>query len=478
MMQHIHLIGIGGAGLSAIAKVLLERGFTVSGSDRQVNSQIEYLKTAGAQVYIGHAAENIHDADLIIRSSAIQDDNPEVVAARTLGIEVQKRIDFLSELTRGKQVIAVAGTHGKTTTTAMIAWVLTSLGLDPSFIIGSTATNLGTNAHAGNGAHFVIEADEYDHMFLGLSPKMALITNIEHDHPDCYATPENYYQAFYAFAQRIIPGGCLVLCADDPQSVSLEREINQQMPVVTYGINIGSESLPPAYQATQLKLITTGGYSFYAQINRAKDSYVGKANHWAQVQVRLRVPGEHNVRNALGALAIGDLLNLPLDQVAASLGEFLGTSRRFEVRGEVNGITVIDDYAHHPTEIKATLLAARARFPEQVIWAVWQPHTYSRTRLLANQFARAFGNHSNRLADHVLVTKIFAAREPVPADNFSSQQLVSQMAQESSFLEVSYLPELSQVTDHLLKHMHPGDVLLVFSAGDADQISTQVLQGL
>ena len=455
-MIHIHLIGIGGTGLSAIARVLLEMGYTVSGSDRAESVFTRDLQAAGATIFIGHQAGNVRGADLIVRSSAILDDNPEVVAARALRIPVLKRADFLGSLMDGRTGIAVAGTHGKTTTTAMIAWMLSSLGQDPSFIVGGMITDLGVNARAGKGPAFVIEADEYDRMFLGLRPSIEVVTNVEHDHPDCYPTPEDFHAAFVEFVYHLAEGGTLVACDEDTGARDLiDRADKLGKAVIAYGL--------PATRAdgTQMDVYTSiispnkkGGFTFIASV-------LGN-----EVTVELQVPGKHNVRNALAALTVAHLLDLPLTEAAKALGKFHGAGRRFEVRGKVNGITVIDDYAHHPTEIRATLAAARARYPSARIWAVWQPHTYSRTQTLFKDFTTAFAE-----ADEVIVTEIYPAREP--RQDYSSKQVVDAMARPAHFI-----PELAEVSNYLVSNLHPGDVLLVLSAGDADQVSTQVLTRL
>jgi UDP-N-acetylmuramate--alanine ligase len=460
-MKHVHFVGIGGTGLSAIARVLLESGVEVSGSDRQFSPLLTPLETAGARVYIGHRAENIRGADMLVRSSAILDDNPEVQAAYSLGIPVFKRIEFIGQLTAGKQAIAVAGTHGKTTTTALIAWMLTALGVDPSYIIGGVSLNLGGNAHAGRGLYFVIEADEYDRMFLGLHPRMAVITNIEHDHPDCYPTLADFTQAFYEFSEQIIPDGGLIVCGDDPQAARLGLTLSKRRHVVTYGI----ENSDNNYQAIELCPNQSGGYDFRVKI--AGTSTFG-------VKCSTQIPGEHNVRNTLAALAVVNELGFDIQQAAEALASFQGTGRRFEVRGMVDDVLVIDDYAHHPTEIRATLSAARVRYASRPIWVVWQPHTYSRTRMLSNEFTSAFGDRDDPLAAHLIVTAIYPARETAPADGFSAADFVNQIP----LPDVRYMPVLVEISEYLVERLKPGEVLIVLSAGDADQISRQVLTGL
>ncbi len=461
-MTHVHFIGIGGSGLSAIARLLKQSGYKVTGSDKVLSSFAEDLQHEGISIFIGHHPRNIQGADWIVRSSAILDENPEVVAAKNAKIPVYKRIDILGKLMAEKTGIAIAGTHGKTTTTAMIAWTLHALGSDPSFIVGGVMNNLHTNAHAGKGEIFVIEADEYDRMFLGLKPHIEVITNLEHDHPDCYPNFEDMYSAFESFVNLLPPDGTLIVCAEDEGAVTLLSTARRKgFHVVSYSLQ-GEMTInsPQWMQAASLKPNERGGFNFTALTN------IGKAAA-STISVSLQVPGEHNVRNALAALAVIATLGLPLKQAAKALDEFTGTGRRFELRGEKKGITVIDDYAHHPTEIKVTLAAARTRYPGRRIWAVWQPHTYSRTQTLFHEFSLAFKD-----ADEVIVTEIFASREA--KQEFSSAEVVSAMPHASAH----YIETLTETTKYLLKHLRSGDVLLVLSAGDADKVSMDVLAGL
>ncbi len=461
-MTHVHLIGIGGSGLSAIARLLLESGYTVTGSDRMLSPLAADLKTIGATIAVGHAAENVTGADWVVRSSAIPDDNPEVLAAQAAGIPVYKRADFLGQLMQTKIGIAVAGTHGKTTTSAMIAWMLTELGQDPSYIIGGVLTNLGVNAHAGDGLPFVIEADEYDRMFLGLKPLYAVVTNIEHDHPDIYPTPADFQAAFVDFANLIPVTGALIASAEDKGSSALMAEMRRTgKRVIGYRV---AESHRTESGEWMLGLNVTpnrfGGYNFNAILR-----LYGALQYLSGGQ--LQVPGLHNVRNALAALGVISLMGLDIRHASQALSEFKGTGRRFEVRGEANGVTVVDDYAHHPTEIRATLQAARARYPNSRVWAVWQPHTYSRVQLLFDDFVLSFSQ-----ADEVLVSEIYAAREA--KQDFSAEKVVKAMKHPSAH----FMAELADISDYLVAHLQPGDVLLVLSAGDADQVSAEVLARL
>lgn len=457
--KSVHFIGIGGTGLSAIARVLLESGYLVTGSDRVLSPLAKSLQADGVRIDIGHRAENIEGAQIVVRSSAVTDDNVEVIAARQKGIPVLKRSEYISYLMKDHFGIAVAGTHGKTTTTAMIAWILTYLNQDPTFITGGVLKNTGSNAHAGKGKAFLIEADEYDRMFLGLKPNLAVITNIEHDHPDCYPTEDDFFDAFNEFASHVGSDGTLLVCVNDQNAMRLGRVARQRgQKVITYAIQ--DKKINTAdYYADELTQNPVGGMRFTADCNLE--------NHPLKLHstVNLQVPGAHNVQNALAALAVAHQMKLPVDQASEALSEFRGTGRRFEVCVEVNGVTIIDDYAHHPTEIRATLSAAHLRYPKSNLWVVWQPHTYTRTRLLFDEFVTAF-----KEADHVIVTGIYAAREKQPEDGFSSEQVIAVMTHP----DAHYDPDFSSISKYLSERMVSGDVLIVLSAGDADQISTQV----
>jgi len=461
-MTHVHFIGIGGSGLSAIARLLLESGYTVSGSDRALTPFADEVRKAGATVYVGHHARNLEGADWVVRSSAIMDDNPEVQAAKRTKIPVYKRADFLGEWMSDKKGIAIAGTHGKTTTTAMTAWVLSELGRDPSFIVGGVVNNLGVNARAGKGNAFVIEADEYDNMFLGLKPQIEVVTSLEHDHPDFFPTYASMVESFQKFVDLLPADGTLIACVEDSGVVELISYARKAgINVVGYSVQGDTTINSPLWvMAREVKANQRGGFDFVASSNLGSTGL-------DSVKVSLQVPGKHNVRNALAVLAIIDVLGLSREKAAHALTEFTGTGRRFQLRGEVNDISIFDDYAHHPTEIMATLEGARARYPGRHIWAVWQPHTYSRTKTLFLEFARAFKD-----ADEVLVTEVYAAREP--KEDFTSAEIVSSMPH----LSARYIETLPEVTTYLLNHLKPGDVVLVLSAGDADQISTDVVKAL
>lgn len=449
-MAHIHFIGIGGTGLSAIARVLLERGETVTGSDRTPSALADAVRAAGAQVFTGHAAEHVKGADVVVRSSAVPDDNVEVQAARAAGIPVLRRQEYLQDLLDGQFVIGIAGSHGKTTTTAMIVWMLTRLGLTPGFIVGGEVSNLGVNASAGSGELFVIEADEYDYMFWGLAPAIAVVTNIEHDHPDCFPTERDFMAAFEGYVDRIRPDGSLVICLDDPGAAHLLAYAGSEgRHWLAYSLSDDRAD----FRAGRTKAQPGSGYQFTAY--RGQEQIAEPA---------LDVPGVHNVRNSLAALAVADLLNLDLEAAGQALSTFAGAGRRFDLLGEAGGVIVIDDYGHHPTEIRATLQAARARYPKARLWAVWQPHTYSRTLGWLEDFGMAFGD-----ADQVIVTGVYAAREKYP-DGFDLNDVAAAIESPTA----RAIEELDNVRDTLLTELQSGDVLIVFSAGDATRVSAEV----
>ena len=447
--KHIHLIGIGGTGLSAIAKVLLEQGHIVSGSDMHRSPLATSIEKDGATVFIGHDAKNINGADLVIMSSAIPASNPELIAANDSGIPVFKRSSFLKEWMIEQDCLSVAGTHGKTTTTSMLAWAMTSLGTDPSFIIGSVAKNLGTNAHAGKGKYFVIEADEYDRMFHGLHPQVAIVTNMQHDHPDCFPTMEIYREAFVKYANNIVPGGHLIVCADDQEAAELKESARADVKTHSYGFDLDAD-----YHITPLTRTNTFNFVITVQGEEL-------------TTLRLGVSGKHNALNATAVLAAVHQLGLEVEAAASALAVFSGSDRRFDVLGTFNDVTLIDDYAHHPTEIKATLQAARQHFSNARIWVVWQPHTYSRTTTLLDDFVVSFSD-----ADAVLVTNVYAAREK--NDEFSGQHLADQIKHNN----VRFTPELNDAIVHLSKNVKPGDVVIVCSAGSAIAINQELSKKL
>lgn len=449
--QHIHLVGIGGTGLSAIARVLMERGYRVSGSDRALNAMTDALARDGAHISAGHEAANIAGADALLISSAIKDDNPEVQAARAAGIPVYKRVNFLADLLRDQRVIGIAGSHGKTTTAAMVAHTLLRCGRRTGYIVGGVLPTTGTNGAAGDDDLFVIEADEYDYMFLSLRPTVAVVTNVEWDHPDFFATPRQFTEAFERFADRIVPaGGVLIACGDDAGARALaERQRSQGKRALLYGMSADYET-----SAGEVRLFPEGAH-FNARIG----------SH-PLVEVRLAIPGARNVLNALAALSACAEVGLLPAEAASALETFTGAGRRFEIRADVDGIAVVDDYAHHPTAIRATIAAARTRYPDRTLWAVWQPHTYTRTRALLADYQGAFGE-----ADHVLVTDIYAARE-APIEGVTGAAVVAGMEHPRA----RHVSALSDAAHLLAAEVKSPAVVLIMSAGDAYQIGIDFLR--
>ena len=443
----IHFVGIGGAGLSAIARVLLERGCVVSGSDMSASPVASALADAGARIFQGHDARFVEGADLVLATSAVDDDHIELTAAKQLGIPVYRRREFMRALLQGYDTIAIAGAHGKTTTTSMIIHILQDVGKDPSYIVGGIMGNTGRNAAMGAGKSFVIEADEYGNMFHGLSPNLAVVTTVEHDHPDFFQTAEEISAAFATFIELIQPDGLLVACADDPAALALALEHQKTgQAIQTYGI----ENEQSDWRATDL------------QFNSDATSFNVAHRGVPLGSVSLGAPGAHNVLNALAALVVAHERGIAFAASASALAGFIATQRRFEIRGIRDGVIMVDDYAHHPTEIEANLRAARLRYPGRQIWAIWQPHTYSRVRQFRSEFVAAFHD-----ADRVIVTPIYAARE-APIENVSSQALAAEMKCQSDAI---FAATYDTVVSMLRQFAVAPAVVIIFSAGDANQIA-------
>jgi UDP-N-acetylmuramate--alanine ligase len=462
---HIHIMGIGGAGMSAIARVLKARGVKVTGDDRADSAMLAALNREGIPAHPAHDIKHLEGVDVLAPSSAIAPDEPELVEARRRGIKVWHRGDLLSALMADQTAIAVGGTHGKTTTTSMIATILRDAGLDPSFIIGGTPASLGVNAAHGEGEAFVLEADEYDKTFLRYAPAVAVVTNVEFDHPDTFKDYDDTLNSFAQFTANVTEGGLIVTCADDPGcDAMLKRAEAFAQPgrhYVDYGINRGM------WRATNVRANTLGGMDFNAHGPGASGGEVGGS-------VSTRVPGEHNVRNALAALIVADACGVPVDTAAESLGAFRGAERRFELKGEARGVRVIDDYAHHPTEIRATLAAARLRYPVARIWAVWQPHTYSRTLALLDDFATSFKD-----ADQVLVLPIYAAREKLEDFGAAGNKLNPiDISRRIEHKHARNAATFGDATGMLMTQLKGGDVLITLSAGDANVIGVRLLEML
>lgn len=448
--RHIHLVGIGGIGLSAIARVLAAWGYQVSGSDQRASAITQELNQQGIVTYVGHAGTQVADAELVVISSAVPETNAEVQAARAAGIPVIKRQQLLGLMMADSVGVAVAGTHGKTTTTAMLSVMLTRLNLSPTFIVGGIVSELGTNAQAGKGPHFVIEADEYDRMFHGLRPRIAVVTNLEMDHPDCYPTMADYRQAFATFLERVPADGQIVACVDGSELAALLRERDHRGPrALTYGISPEAE-----YQVRDVAANARGAVDFCV---------VREGQLWGSFA--LSVPGRHNALNATAALLVAECLGIDRASAGQALAEYRGVLRRFEVKGERQGVVVVDDYAHHPTEIRATLAAARARYPGRRLWAVWQPHTYSRTEALLNEFRSCFAD-----ADQVIITDIYAARAREQATIHGEALAVA-----IDHAHVRYLGSLERVVETLGNELCSGDVLITLGAGDGYLIGERIL---
>ena len=444
----IHIIGIGGTGMSPIAVVLHESGAVVTGSDRSESEYTMDLRSRGIQVTVPQKAENITDPDMVFYSSAIHDDNPELAEARNRGIPTLKRREFLSMMLAGRKTIAIAGSHGKSTTTAMFVRVFTALGLEPGFIIGSKMKDLKRNASAGRSDWFIIEADEYDNMFLGLDPYAAVLTKVEYDHPDCFPTEEKYLNAFEQFVGKTHPDGIVLLNGDDEKQSCIPLPENTG--VCRYGLGENCD-----YRGKELHVGISGCYTF--------TFCAGERS----IPVTLQIPGRHNVYNALAVLSVCAYYDLDIERAVEAVSEFHGIERRFEMTGEWNGITLIDDYAHHPTEIKATLKAAREFFPDRRIWAVWQPHTYSRTKALLKEFSESFEN-----ADEVIITDIFAARESF--SGFGIDDVMKSVRHPALY----HLGTNREVAEFLAANLKKGDVVITLSAGDANQAAPMALEML
>lgn len=437
--------------MSAIARVLAQKGYRVSGSDRTETDLTRALAGEGIVVDVGHAAENVAGADLVVITSAVPSGHIEVAAAHAQRIPVYKRADIAADMMRGQTAICIAGAHGKTTTTSMTAHILLTTGHDPSYVIGGVLPTTGRNGGYGKGRAFVIEADEYDHMFLGLRPDIAVVTTVEWDHPDFFPTPAMMRDAFDRFAALLPADGLLVVCADDAGALATgQLRAQAGGRVVFYGI----DHPLAAWRAVGIR-VTPLETRFAVEQD---DRYLG--------EVALKIPGTHNINNALAALIAAETQGVPFAESAAALGTFEGAGRRFDVRGEVAGVIVVDDYAHHPTAIRVTLAAARARYPGYALWAVWQPHTYSRTQALLDDYSLSFA-----AADHVLVTDIYAAREqPMPGVNCEA------VADAIQHQDVRCVPALHEAAETLLREVRAPAVLMIMSAGDAPEIGAEFLR--
>ena len=438
-VRQIHFVGIGGIGMSGLAEIVHALGFDVSGSDLRRGSTTDRLEQLGLTIHIGHRASNIVGADVVVYSSAIRPDNPELVEALTQGIPVIARAELLAELMRVKYGVAVAGSHGKTTTTSLVATVLRAAGYDPTVAVGGKMAALGSNAKLGAGDLMVAEADESDGSFLLLAPTIAVVTNIDAEHLDYWSTHERIKDAFVQFCSRVPFYGLAVLCLDHPDVQSILPAVRRR--VVTYGLSPQADYRARDVQAFGAEM----RFKVYKQGDPLGVFSVG-------------MPGKHNVLNCLATIAVADELAVPIDVIQSSLANFDGVARRFSIIGEAAGVTLVDDYGHHPAEIRATLEAARAGFDRRII-VVFQPHRYTRTRDLFEQFVTSFN-----LADIVVVTQIYAAGEvPIPG---VSGQLLAKALREHGHQRVHYVHDKNDIADFLHKLVEPGDIVIAQGAGD------------
>ncbi|MBF4509154.1 MAG: UDP-N-acetylmuramate--L-alanine ligase [Aeromicrobium sp.] len=439
--------------MSGIAKVLHDRGVSVTGSDLKESRYARALSEAGIPVFIGHDAENLGDPEVVVVSSAIPETNPELAAARARGIEVWPRAKMLARLAGEDATLAVAGTHGKTTTSSMLAYVLEGTGNDPTFLIGGELNDMGANARCGEGGYYVVEADESDGSFLFLEPHLSIVTNMEADHLDHYSSFQDIVDTFCDFVRRTPEDGCVVVCADDQDLVDLARR-SARCRVVTYGMSAEAD-----VRCDGLRPVG-GGHEFEVRLPSA-----------APVAASVAVPGAHNVVNATGVLAAVWALGLDVSAAAAALAGFSGVRRRFERVGEVQGVVVVDDYAHHPTEVRATLQAARAAGHER-IWVVFQPHRYSRTRLLAEDFGAAFGE-----ADRVVLMDVYGAGE-VPVPGVSGKTLLDAILLHDRRAQVAYFPHRTDIEGYVVPRVRPGDLVMTMGAGDVTTIGGELVRAL
>jgi UDP-N-acetylmuramate--alanine ligase len=446
-VRRVHFVGVGGIGMSGLAEILRTLEFDVSGSDLREGENTRHLERLGVRIDVGHRAENIRGADVVVVSSAIARDNPEVVEARSCATPVISRAEMLAELMRVKYGVAIAGSHGKTTTTSLVATVLRVAGYDPTVVVGGRMAAFGSNARLGEGDLLVAEADESDGSFLRLTPTIAAITNIDPEHLDYYGSHENLKQAFVQFVEKVPFYGLAVLCLDHPAVQGLLPQIRRRH--VTYGLSPQAD-----YSARAVRF--QGTHSHFIAYRRS--DCLGEFS--------VRMPGQHNVLNCLAALAIADELEVPLDVIKDALATFHGVARRFTITAEVAGVTLIDDYGHHPAEIRATLDAARGAYSERVLVA-FQPHRYTRTQLLFEEFTRSFNE-----ADLLLVTDIYPAGEG-PIAGVSAERLVQAIA-EHGHHNVRYLRDRSEIVAELVAQARPGDVVIALGAGDINKILADV----
>jgi len=447
--RHVHFIGIGGIGMSGLGELTLKYGYEVSGSDLQLTPLTERLSSLGATIYAGHKAENLAGADLIVYSSAIPPDNPELLAALRQGIVTINRADFLGTLTRGMNSVAVAGTHGKTSTSGMIVKVLTDAGLDPTAAIGGIMTETGSNMRHGHGTWMIVEADEYDRSFHSLTPSIAVITSIDDDHLEYYGSQSAIDHAFVDFAHLVPVNSPVIICADDPGIGRILPTLLR--PLTTYGRSRNA--------CIRAEKVVSESWKISADVF-VREVPVGR--------LYLPQPGECNLLNALATLGVADHLKIPVERTLAALSEYRGLKRRFEVLGQSEGIKVVDDYAHHPAEIEAALLAL-AKSGAKRLFVIFQPHLYSRTRNLAKEFGQVFGQ-----ADvyRTVITDVYPAREKQPGG--VSGELILEALPESS-RNIEYIADKENIAAAIIENLEEGDMVVTLGAGDINMVGRQIL---
>ena len=448
--KSIFFVGIGGAGMSALAKVLFGRGYDIGGSDIKASRNTERLRSIGVKIIIGHNRENIKGFDLIVFSSAIPHDNPEMLAAKDNGIMTVRRGELLSWIVNDAYGISVAGTHGKTTTTSMISLMIELCDLSPTFIIGGELNDVGGNAKNGSSNIVICEADESDRSMGLLRPRISVVTNIEEDHLDNFSGMEDIKNLFEDYLGKLSKDDHAVLCGDDDVLRELSSRLGTN--VHLYGLGDGNNAVARNFE-----------------LGNMGSSYIFSYNGKDICEVNLKVPGKHNILNSLAAMSVAHLLDLDLERAADSLKNFSGAQRRFEIKGNNNGVLVVDDYAHHPTEVKATLAAAKIHNAGRVV-AIFQPHRYSRVQALYRQFGDAFND-----ADFIIITDIYSAGEkPIPGVN--SKLIVDTVLSSNSRARLAYLPKLKNIQNYLKEHLEPGDMLLTMGAGDVWQVGEEYLE--
>ncbi|GIX06149.1 MAG: UDP-N-acetylmuramate--L-alanine ligase [Candidatus Poribacteria bacterium] len=450
--RRIHFVGIGGAGMSGIAEILLAEGFHISGSDLSENENTRRLSQMGARVFLGHSAQHVGAADVVVVSAAVPEDNPEIREARRRGIPVIPRAEMLAELMKLKYSIAVGGTHGKTTTTALIGTVLEAAGLDPTVIDGGRLVHLGSGARVGRSEFLVAEADEAYGSIKRFHPTVAVVTAVDADHLDYYRNVEEIKEVFLSFMNRVPFYGMTVACLDQENVQALLPEVEKRL--ITYGVRSAAD-------------VTAGQLEFSGTTSRFLVRYRGEPLG----KVRLPLPGEHNVQNALAAVCVGIELEIPFPTIARALAEFQGVHRRFEVLGEVGGVLIVDDYAHNPQKLKAVFAGAKAGFPDRRLLAVFQPHRYHRVHTLAEEFSRSFFQ-----ADRVYVTRIYGAGE-APIAGVSAERL-AEAIRAHGHREVVFLPTQEALLERLLEEVRPGDLVLTVGAGDIWKVGKRLLEQL